>query len=68
MIQSMARPGPLLRMFHNNSQDLKYLRSLEIDVPLDGLSFILPETCAGAESSDTLKTFVMLQPKYGQLD
>jgi DNA polymerase III epsilon subunit-like protein len=59
MIQSMARPGPLFLVFHDNSQDLKYLRSPEVDAPLDGLSFILPETCAGAESSDTLKTFVI---------
>lgn len=59
MIQSMARPGPLFLVFHDNNQDLKYLRSPGIDAPLDGLSFILPESCAEAESSDTLKIFVI---------
>ena len=59
MIQSMATPGPLFLVFHDNSQDIKYLRSPEIDAPLDGLSFILPETCADAETSDTTKIYVV---------
>jgi hypothetical protein len=59
MIQSMAEPGPLFLVFHDNHQDLKYLRSPEIDAPLDGLSFFLPESCAEAESSDTPKIYVI---------
>ena len=59
MIVSMASPGPLFLVFHDNSQDLKYLRSPGIDAPLDGLSFILPESCADAASSDTPKIFVV---------
>jgi len=59
MIQSMATPGPLFLVFHDNSQDIKYLRSPEIDAPLDGLSFFLPETCTEAETSDTPKIYVV---------
>ncbi len=59
MIQSMAKPGPLFLVFHDNHQDLKYLRSPEIDAPLDGLSFFLPESCTEAESSDTPKIYVI---------
>jgi len=59
MIQSMARPGPLFLVFHDNHQDLKYLRSPKIEAPLESLSFFLPESCAEAESTDTLKIFVI---------
>jgi hypothetical protein len=59
MIQSMANPGPLFLVFHDNHQDLKYLCSPELDAPLDGLSFFLPESCAEAESSDTPKIYVI---------
>ena len=59
MIHSMATPGPLFLVFHDNSQDIKYLRSPEINAPLDGLSFILPETCADAETSETPKIYVI---------
>lgn len=59
MIQSMATPGPLFLVFHDNSQDLKYLRSPEIAAPLDGLSFFLPESCTEAETSDTPKIYVI---------
>jgi hypothetical protein len=59
MIQSMAKPGPLFLVFHDNHQDVKYLRSPEIAAPLDGLSYFLPESCAEAESSDTPKIYVV---------
>jgi hypothetical protein len=59
MIKSAADPGPLFLVFHDNSQDIKYLRSPEIAAPLDGLSFILPESCAEAEASDTNKIYVI---------
>jgi hypothetical protein len=59
MIHSMATPGPLFLVFHDNSQDIKYLRSPEIDAPLDGLSYVLPESCTEAETSDTPKVYVI---------
>jgi len=61
MIHSMAKPGPLFLVFHDNHQDIKYLRSPEIDAPVDGLSFLLPESCAEAETatSDTPKIYVI---------
>jgi hypothetical protein len=59
MIESMKEPGPLFLVFHDNHQDIKYLRSPEIEAPLDGLSFFLPESCAEAEASDTSKIYVI---------
>jgi hypothetical protein len=61
MIHSMANPGPLFLIFHDNHQDIKYLSSPEIEAPLDGLSFLLPESCAEAEAatSDTPKKYVI---------
>ncbi len=38
---------------------MKYLRSPEIDAPLEELSFFLPESCAEAEASDTNKIYVI---------
>jgi hypothetical protein len=59
MIQSMVAPGPLSLVFHNNSQSIKFFRSPEIDAPLDGLSFFLPESCTEAETSETPKVYVV---------
>jgi len=59
MIHSMATPGPLFLVFHDNSQDIKYLRSPEIDAPLDGLSSFLLESCTETETSDTPKIYVV---------
>ncbi|KAH9077173.1 hypothetical protein EDB83DRAFT_2644953 [Lactarius deliciosus] len=52
-------PGPLFLVFHDNHEDLKYLRSPEIEAPLENLSFFLPESCAEAEASDTNKVYVI---------
>ena len=59
MIQSMRKPGPLFLVFHDNHEDLKYLRSPEIEAPLEDLSFFLPESCKEAEASDTNKIYVI---------
>ncbi|KAI0307159.1 hypothetical protein B0F90DRAFT_531079 [Multifurca ochricompacta] len=59
MIRSMGRLGPLFLVFHDNYQDLKYLRSPEINAPLDGLSFFLPESCAEVETSEASKIYVV---------
>jgi hypothetical protein len=59
MVKSMAKPGPFFLVFHDNHQDLKYLRSPDIDAPLDGLSFFLPESCEEAQTSDTPKIYVV---------
>jgi hypothetical protein len=59
MIQSTRKPGPLFLVFHDNHEDLKYLRSSEIEAPLEDLSFFLPESCAEAEASDTNKVYVI---------
>ncbi|KAH9179697.1 hypothetical protein EDB89DRAFT_2110991 [Lactarius sanguifluus] len=59
MIQSTRKPGPLFLVFHDNHEDLKYLRSPEIEAPLEDLSFFLPESCAEAEASDTNKIYVI---------
>jgi hypothetical protein len=55
----MATPGPLFLVFHDNSQSIKFFRSPEIDAPLDGLSFFIPESCTEDETSDTPKINVV---------
>jgi hypothetical protein len=59
MIEAMKKLGPLFLVFHDNHQDIKYLRSPEIQAPLDCLSFFLPESCTEAETSDSPKIYVI---------
>ncbi|TFK43450.1 hypothetical protein BDQ12DRAFT_675007 [Crucibulum laeve] len=42
-IASLSEYGPVFLVFHDNSQDIKYLKSAAIEAPLDGLSHILPD-------------------------
>jgi hypothetical protein len=35
--------GPIYLVFHDNSQDIKYLKSKAVGAPLAGLSYILPD-------------------------
>ncbi|KIL68062.1 hypothetical protein M378DRAFT_158568 [Amanita muscaria Koide BX008] len=44
LITSLQRYGPLFLVFHDNSQDIKYLGSPSIEAPLSGLSYLLPDS------------------------
>ncbi|KAK0242647.1 hypothetical protein EDD85DRAFT_297073 [Armillaria nabsnona] len=41
MIQDLAQYGPIFLVFHDNSQDIRYLQ--QIKAPIDGYSHILPD-------------------------
>ncbi|CAL1700743.1 unnamed protein product [Somion occarium] len=59
--------GPLYLVFHDPSQDVKYLHSKDIDAPLSGLSFVLPETTPkeGLYVVDTAEMFAGLEGESG---
>lgn len=44
LIERLKETGPLYLVFHDNSQDIKYMKSPVIDAPLDDLSYLLPDT------------------------
>lgn len=50
MIKTLSQntSGPLFLIFHDNSQDVKYLRSGFVNAPLPGLSYQLPVSCEAA--------------------
>ncbi|KAK0498666.1 hypothetical protein EDD18DRAFT_1158624 [Armillaria luteobubalina] len=41
MIRDLAQYGPMFLVFHDNSQDIKYLQ--QVKAPIDGYSHILPD-------------------------
>lgn len=43
LINGLRANGPLYLVFHDNSQDIKYMKSPSIDAPLDDLSYLLPD-------------------------
>ncbi|KAF9446955.1 hypothetical protein P691DRAFT_803252 [Macrolepiota fuliginosa MF-IS2] len=43
LIEQLRAEGPLYLVFHDNSQDIKYMTSSTIDAPLDDLSYLLPD-------------------------
>ncbi|KAF5363340.1 hypothetical protein D9756_000462 [Leucocoprinus leucothites] len=45
LLTSLQTPNsPLYMVFHDNNQDIKYMKSPSIDAPLDDLSYLLPDT------------------------
>lgn len=57
LITSIASPGPLFLVFHDASQDLKYLG--ELSAPINSPSPILPESCAASAKSGTPEIFTV---------
>ncbi|KAI0318703.1 hypothetical protein OF83DRAFT_1163334 [Amylostereum chailletii] len=45
ILNELFRHESVFLIFHDPSQDLKYLRGKSVEAPLEGLSHILPETC-----------------------
>jgi len=43
LLNGLRESGPLYLVFHDNNQDIKYMKSSTIDAPLEDLSFILPD-------------------------
>ncbi|EIM88114.1 uncharacterized protein STEHIDRAFT_138556 [Stereum hirsutum FP-91666 SS1] len=50
MIDTLAKNGPVFLIFHDHSQDVKYLRSNYVNAALLGLSYQLPSFCESASS------------------
>ncbi|THH19861.1 hypothetical protein EW146_g1404 [Bondarzewia mesenterica] len=59
LFASIASLGPLFLVFHDNSQDVKYLRSRTIEAPIDSLSYLLPESCAASAKTGKPEMFVV---------
>ncbi|KAG5648977.1 hypothetical protein DXG03_000326 [Asterophora parasitica] len=62
-LQDLENYGPVFLVFHDNNQDIKYLRSEMIGAPLDGLSYVLPDAIpdAGLFVVDTSDLFAALE-------
>ncbi|KAF9463900.1 hypothetical protein BDZ94DRAFT_1192050 [Collybia nuda] len=43
LFKQLSEYGPVFLVFHDNYQDIKYLKSPAVGLPLDGLSYILPD-------------------------
>ncbi|PFH52807.1 hypothetical protein AMATHDRAFT_73933 [Amanita thiersii Skay4041] len=63
LVASLDRYGPVFLVFHDNNQDIKYLRSPMVSAPLDGLSYLLPDTIPndGLYVIDTADLFAGLE-------
>ncbi|TFY64472.1 hypothetical protein EVG20_g5938 [Dentipellis fragilis] len=48
LLNSLVKQGPFFLVFHDNNQDIKYLRSSSIDAELPNLWFSLPDSCDAA--------------------
>ncbi|KAF8076494.1 hypothetical protein FPV67DRAFT_1618269 [Lyophyllum atratum] len=62
-ITQLAQYGAVFLVFHDNNQDIKYLRSPSIGAPLDGLSYTLPDAMPddGLFVVDTSDLFAALE-------
>ncbi|KAI0068534.1 hypothetical protein BV25DRAFT_1791899 [Artomyces pyxidatus] len=59
LLDRISTPGPLFLVFHDNSQDVKYLRSESVQAPLANLSYLLPDSCAATMTADDPGLFVI---------
>ncbi|KAF5387708.1 hypothetical protein D9615_000493 [Tricholomella constricta] len=62
-ITELAKYGPVFLVFHDNNQDIKYLKSPAIGASLDGLSYVLPDAMPddGLFVVDTSDLFAALE-------
>jgi len=47
LLADVQTDGPLFMIFHDNNQDIKYLKSPAVNVNMPNLSFLLPEATPG---------------------
>ncbi|TDL29582.1 hypothetical protein BD410DRAFT_780030 [Rickenella mellea] len=68
MINGFADQGPLFLVFHDGSQDIKYLNSASITAPLNGLTYLLPESApdTGLYVVDTSDMFAAMEGYAGE--
>ncbi|KAH7914204.1 hypothetical protein BJ138DRAFT_1110783 [Hygrophoropsis aurantiaca] len=67
MISSLQQSGPLFLVFHDNSQDIKYLNSKAVEADLPDMTFLLPDATpdAGIFVVDTSELFAALEGEAG---
>ncbi|RDB22845.1 putative nucleolar protein C2C4.08 [Hypsizygus marmoreus] len=63
LLEQLPQHGPVFLVFHDNNQDIKYLRSPSIAAPLDGMSYVLPDAMPdeGLFVVDTSDLFAALE-------
>ncbi|KAI6034344.1 hypothetical protein BKA83DRAFT_4188596 [Pisolithus microcarpus] len=62
LIEDAKKSGPLFLVFHDNNQDIKYLKSKDVDVQLPDVVFLLPDVLSkdGIFVLDTSDLFAAL--------
>ncbi|EGO01874.1 hypothetical protein SERLA73DRAFT_150940 [Serpula lacrymans var. lacrymans S7.3] len=67
LISSLSENGPVYLVFHDNNQDIKYLRSKMVDAQLPELTFLLPDATPseGMFIIDTSDLFAALEGESG---
>ncbi|KAI6047401.1 hypothetical protein EDC04DRAFT_2876436 [Pisolithus marmoratus] len=67
LIEDLKKSGPLFLIFHDNNQDIKYLKSKDVDVQLPDVVFLLPDVLPkdGIFVLDTSDLFAALEGEGG---
>ncbi|KAI6163017.1 hypothetical protein EDD17DRAFT_1693935 [Pisolithus thermaeus] len=67
LIEECKKSGPLFLIFHDNNQDIKYLKSKDVDVQLPDVVFLLPDVLPkdGIFVLDTSDLFAALEGEGG---
>jgi len=67
LMSDLQKKGPLFLVFHDNNQDIKYLKSKAVEAPLLGLSYQLPDATPddGIWVIDTGDLFAALEGDSG---
>ncbi|KAG6336841.1 hypothetical protein ID866_2237 [Astraeus odoratus] len=63
LIEELKKSGPVFLIFHDNNQDMKYLKSKAVDAQLPNLAFLLPDVLPkdGIFVLDTSDLFAALE-------
>ncbi|KAH0839875.1 hypothetical protein J3R83DRAFT_826 [Lanmaoa asiatica] len=67
LVAGLQSTGPLFLIFHDNNQDIKYLKSKDVDVMLSNMAFMLPDVPPqdGIFIIDTSDLFAALEGEAG---
>ncbi|KAG9317407.1 hypothetical protein JVU11DRAFT_1606 [Chiua virens] len=67
LITDLQSAGPLFLIFHDNNQDIKYLKSKDVEIQLPNMAFLLPDVLPqeGIFIIDTSDLFAALEGEAG---
>ncbi|KAH7887666.1 hypothetical protein F5I97DRAFT_1861958, partial [Phlebopus sp. FC_14] len=67
LVTGLQATGPLFLVFHDNNQDIKYLKCKDVDVQLPNMAFLLPDALPndGTFVIDTSDLFAALEGEAG---